>query len=100
VEKTNFNGKELPELGAEMFAVNDSSVGKTFTIRDATDEQLVRYRKEFQKNHALAQQKFMAALGELQDANTGVNIIIYEIDRRARMLAIASNLPPSGHLAR
>jgi hypothetical protein len=100
VEKTNFNGKELPELGEEIFAVNDSSVGKTFTIRDATDEQLVRYRKEFQKNHALAQQKFMAALGELQDANTGVNIIIYEIDRRARMLSIASNLPPSGHLAR
>jgi hypothetical protein len=93
VEKTNFNGKEVTKSDAEIFAVADSSVGKTFTIRDATDQQLVRFRKEFQNNHALAQQKFMAALAELQDANIGVNIIIYEMDRRARTLAIASDLP-------
>ena len=80
-------------MGAETFAINDSTVGKSFTIRGSTDEQLARYRHELTQQQAQAHQSMMNALATLQNIGIGLNVIIYEQDRRARSFAIATGIP-------
>ena len=93
MEKTAYiTGLSTP-APSEQFFFHDSGVGKTFAVREATDEQLARLRGNVEQQL----QQMLSKLTELQNAllqcGGMASAVNYEMDRRMRSLTIATELP-------
>jgi hypothetical protein len=74
----------------ESFQINDPVVGKTFSVRECTDEQLTRYAASAQENQKACIQQVLQLLGQAQQAGSMAYVLQYELDRRRRSITLAT----------
>ena len=74
----------------EEFQVNDQEIGKTFAIRDLTDEQLARYAANADAAAQSLIHQAMALVGQHVAAAKASAILHYEQDRRRRSITLAT----------
>jgi hypothetical protein len=81
-----------PPSTQEAFVAYETSTGKSFPIRECTDEQLEKHLQEARKQAAEIMQEALRLIGVSGNASKAAAIIAYEIDRRARTLSVVSDL--------
>jgi hypothetical protein len=84
----------------EVFIVNEPDLGRTFPIREATDQQLAKHLQINQAAQAQTRNQVLVLLNQYTEITRGVAIIEYEIDRRARTLSIVRDLSEISTLRR
>ena len=89
-----------PPQEPEAWAINDAEVGKTFPIRDCTDEQLQRYFAIASQSHMNNGRQAIALIGASVEDAKRMGAIAFEIDRRKRSIAIATDLSQISGLRR
>jgi hypothetical protein len=73
-----------PPAAPEKFFINDAIVGKSFAVRDCTDEQLQRAFKEASQQHETAVKQLGSVLQVVQNSTSVCSMLAYEMDRRSR----------------
>lgn len=81
-----------PAYQPEKFQINDPVVGKTFVVRDLTDEQLQRFMKNATEQHQQIAQQLQIMINQCTLAASMAAVLSYEIDRRAKSLQIVTSL--------
>lgn len=72
--------------------MHETDTGRSFPIREATDEQLAKHLAAANQQHGQLVQKALKMIGEATNAAKAAACIAYEIDRRARTIAIVTDL--------
>ena len=76
----------------ELFTFNDSSVGKTFTVREATDEQLKKLLTNVEDQGQQMLEKFVELQQAVMQAHGMAAAIRYEMERRSKSIIIAHRI--------
>lgn len=74
----------------EAFIVNDPEVGKTFAVREMTDQQLQRFMENAVQQQQALVQKALALIGQATQAAAMGSVLGYELDRRRRTITLAT----------
>lgn len=81
-----------PAADPENFKIQEVATGLTFTIRDASDEQLRRHIKDSNDQHIQCAQQAMALIQQATQLAAVRTCLEYELDRRKRTITIATSL--------
>ena len=84
--------RDQKPLNPEAFLAQDAALGKSFPIRECTDEQLSRYSIDAQTQAKQFMQQAMQFMGMSTNCSKAAACIDYEIDRRKRSVAIVTDL--------
>lgn len=84
--------RDLPPVDREGFQVHEVDTGKSFPIREATNEQLAKHLQNANEMHQNLVKQVMIILGQATNAAKASACISYEIDRRKRAGGLV--LPP------
>jgi hypothetical protein len=76
----------------EAFVVHEAATGRSFPIRECTDEQLAKNLMDANEQHKQLMMQAMQMIGQALNAGKASAIIAYEIDRRQRTINVASDL--------
>ena len=70
----------------EVFIIREAATGKSFSVREATDEQLAHHLQDANQVHLQLTKAAMMKIGEAVNAAKVAAVLSYEIDRRSRTL--------------
>jgi hypothetical protein len=74
----------------EAFQINDPEIGKTFAVRELTDEQLQRFMDNAVGQQKALIQQSLALIGQATQAAAMASVLGYELDRRRRSITLAT----------
>ena len=89
-----------PDGPQERFIIHEVETGKSFAVREATDAQLAKHYESANQQHQQITLQVMQLLGQATNAAKASAVIAYEIDRRARTIAVVGNLNQISGLSR
>jgi hypothetical protein len=78
-----------PPSNPDTFLIHEGATGKTFPIREASDEQLARHAADAITQHQQFVRESFRLIGEATNAAKAHAVIAYEIDRRKRTITLA-----------
>lgn len=84
------NGSAPP---GEMFVITDGLTQKVWCVRDLLPEQLVAYAKDVDRQRQQMLMQVQQTVNAAASLTATVAVLNYELDRRARSIAIASAMP-------
>ncbi len=78
--------------GTELFTFNDSVAGKTFTVREASDEQLTKLLLSVEEQTQQVYQRFHEVQQAIMQSIGMAAAIRFEIERRSKSIVIAHRI--------
>jgi hypothetical protein len=76
----------------EGFVIHELETRQSFPVREATDAQLAKHLIAANQQHEQFTHQAMQLIGMAVNAAKASAVIAYEIDRRARTIAVVGNL--------
>jgi hypothetical protein len=80
------------DSSSEQFKVTEAATGKSFVIREMTDEQLARHLQEANTAHKQATVQAMAMFGQATTIAKASAAMQFEIERRAKSIQIVRSI--------
>lgn len=84
--------REPPSGPRENFMIHEGDTGKSYPIRECTDEQLAKHFQIANQQHQKLIEQAIHCIGQGTNAAKAAAIIAYEIDRRQRSITIVGSL--------
>jgi hypothetical protein len=77
---------------SEGFVINEPATGKSYPIREATDEQLSKHLAEANQAHMEFTRQAMLLIGQSVNAAKASAIMAYELERRQKTIQVVTDL--------
>jgi hypothetical protein len=75
-----------PPIPQEAFVIREVDTGKSFTIREATDEQLAKHLENANQMHQDLTRQAIQMIGQSVNVAKAAAVLSYEIERRSKQI--------------